>query len=84
MNLIIKNKQIDHSGAQKILDAFREINTVLKVFKFNDMLSDPEITRLIEEREAARNEKKWDIADAIRDRLEAIGISIHDTKARGE
>jgi len=82
VNLHIKNKQIDHPGAQKILDAFREINTVLKVFDFADMSSNPEIARLIKERNAARKEQKWDIADAIRDRLEAMGISIHDTKAR--
>jgi cysteinyl-tRNA synthetase len=84
VNLYIKNKQIDHPGAQKILDAFREMNTVLKVFDFNDMSSNPEIARLIKERDAARKEQKWDVADAIRDQLEAMGISVHDTKAGGE
>jgi cysteinyl-tRNA synthetase len=84
VNLHIKNKQIDQKGAQKILVAFREINTVLKVFEFKDMSSNPEVKRLLKERESARKEKKWGIADSIRDQLEAMGVSIHDTKFKEE
>lgn len=84
VNLHIKNKQIDQAGAHKILEAFREIHTVLKVFNFNDLSSDPEVKRLLKERESARKEKKWEIADAIREKLEAMGFSIHDTKSKGD
>jgi len=84
VNLNIKNKQMDYKGAQKILEAFREIHTVLKVFNFNDLSSDPEVKRLLKERESARKEKKWEIADAIREKLEAMGFSIHDTKSKGD
>ena len=84
INLLIKNKQINQAGAEKVLDVFRETDSVLRIFVFNDMLSDPEIKQLLKERESARKEKKWEIADKIRDQLEAIGISIHDTKLQGD
>jgi len=36
---------------------------------------------LIKEREAARQRKDWAKADEIRDRLDALGICVHDRKA---
>lgn len=39
----------------------------------------PEILELMEERETARKEKKWDISDALRDRIEQLGYEIEDT-----
>jgi cysteinyl-tRNA synthetase len=44
-----------------------------------DGLSDDAIKVLIEQRKIARNEKRWGDADAVRDQLDAVGISIADS-----
>ena len=44
-----------------------------------DGLSDDAIIDLIEQRKIARNEKRWGDADAVRDQLDAVGISIADS-----
>ena len=41
--------------------------------------SDSEITRLIEEREVARQDRTYQLADEIRDQLAAQGVVIEDT-----
>jgi cysteinyl-tRNA synthetase len=38
------------------------------------------VQRLIKERERARLEKNWDLADKLRDQLKARGITIKDQK----
>jgi cysteinyl-tRNA synthetase len=38
------------------------------------------VQRLIKEREQARLEENWDLADRIRDQLSVMGITIKDQK----
>ncbi len=64
----------------KIVDALRNMDSVLGIFDFEDELNDPEVQRLIKERDKARLEKNWNIADNIRDQLKAIGVTIKDRK----
>ncbi|MDE0592187.1 MAG: cysteine--tRNA ligase, partial [Dehalococcoidia bacterium] len=42
-------------------------------------LSDSDVTALVQKRKDARVEKRWGDADAVRDQLDAAGISISDT-----
>jgi cysteinyl-tRNA synthetase len=56
------------------------LDDVLKIFDFEDAADDPDVQRLIKEREQARLEKNWKLADKIRDQLEAMGITIKDQK----
>ncbi len=42
----------------------------------------PEIQQLIDERETARQLKDWQRSDLLRDKLVALGIDLHDKKAR--
>ncbi len=44
-----------------------------------DGLGDDEINALVQQRKDARAEKRWGDADAVRDQLDAAGISIADT-----
>ena len=44
----------------------------------NEGLSDDEINTLVENRKEARADKRWADADAVRDQLDAAGISISD------
>jgi cysteinyl-tRNA synthetase len=80
VNVLILEKRIDAQGAAKILDAFRQIDSVLKIFEFDMAPYDAEIRRLTEEREAARAAKDWDRADRIRETLAAKGVLVRDKK----
>jgi cysteinyl-tRNA synthetase len=77
--LILKNI-IDADSALKIVDAFRNIDKVLRIFDFEDEHVDPEVQRLIKERDKARSEKNWNLADKIRDQLRARGVTVKDRK----
>ncbi|OQX26326.1 MAG: cysteine--tRNA ligase [Desulfobacteraceae bacterium IS3] len=80
INMLALEKKIDPAGAGKIADLFRSIDSVLNLFDFEDEISDPEIQLMINEREKARAEKKWGLADSIREQLAAKGFSVRDGK----
>jgi cysteinyl-tRNA synthetase len=80
INTLILEKQMARADADKIVDAFRSIDAVLKVFNFYDAYAEPEIRRLVEKRERARAEANWGLADQIRDELKSRGIPVQDRK----
>jgi cysteinyl-tRNA synthetase len=80
VNILILENRLDKNDASKILDAFRNLDDVLKIFDFEDAVDDPDVQQLIKEREKARLEKNWKLADKIRDQLKAMGITIKDQK----
>ncbi|MFH1976695.1 MAG: cysteine--tRNA ligase [Pseudomonadota bacterium] len=80
VNVLVVNKKIDADGAAKIIEAFRYIDSVLNFFDFGNCLYDPEVKRLLEEREKAREEKDWSLADSIREKLESMGVKVRDHK----
>ena len=69
------------SFAKEALSRIDELAEVLGIFRDADEeegLGD-DIQALIDERQAARKEKNWARADAIRDQLAAMGITLKDT-----
>ncbi len=90
VNILNREKRIDADGALKVLDAFRDIDSVLKLFDFNYESIDhesighesinPAMKKLIKEREKARQDKNWDLADKIREQLSAMGMTTKDKK----
>ncbi|RLC25072.1 MAG: cysteine--tRNA ligase, partial [Deltaproteobacteria bacterium] len=80
INILILKKMIGKDDASRIIDAFRNIDSVLGIFNFGDEFSNPEILRLIEERNKARAEKNWDLADNIREQLISLGVTVKDQK----
>jgi cysteinyl-tRNA synthetase len=80
VNILILKNIIDSDSALKIVDAFRNIDSVLGIFDFEDELNEPEVQRLIKERDKARLEKNWNLADKIRDQLKAKGVTVKDRK----
>ncbi|MGD8467764.1 MAG: cysteine--tRNA ligase, partial [Desulfobacterales bacterium] len=78
VNTLILKKQLDSNDAAKIVDTFRSIDTVLKVFNFFDAYSDPKVQHLLIKRENARAAANWDLADQIRDELRSLGIPVQD------
>ncbi len=81
INKLTLENRLDPDGASKIIDTFRGIDSVLKIFDFKDDIHDPEVQRLMEQRDQARREKNWDLADQIRDQLTARGITVKDPKS---
>ena len=75
-------KGIDLRGAGLVLELFKEIDSVLKIFKFEPekVFSGKKIEELFKKREQAREKKDWDLADSIRDELNAMGVESHDKK----
>jgi len=80
VNILISEKKIDSDDASKIEDAFRKIDTVLKIFNFQNEYSDLKIEKLVAQREKARLEKNWELADKLRDKLTSLGVSVQDRK----
>jgi cysteinyl-tRNA synthetase len=69
---------MDPEGAAKTIDTFRTIDSVLNIIDFGEAFSDHEVQTLIKERDKARAEKNWDLADQIRTRLRSRGIIVQD------
>jgi len=80
LNILAQENKMDPDSASKVVEAFRSIDAVLKIFRFEDELSDPKVQRLIKEREQARSDKNWALADEIRDQLKALGVVVKDKK----
>ncbi len=80
INKLTLENRLDPEGASKIIEAFRGIDSVLKIFDFKDDVHETDVQHLIEQREQARREKNWDLADRIRDQLSARGITVKDRK----
>jgi cysteinyl-tRNA synthetase len=80
INVLTLENKLDQDGALKVVDGFRNIDAVLKIFNFEDKVYDPEVQRLIITRDKARLEKNWDLADKIRDQLRGLGINVKDRR----
>ncbi|MEE4356296.1 MAG: cysteine--tRNA ligase [Desulfococcaceae bacterium] len=78
INRLLTEKRISREDAEKIIAAFRSIDSVLNVFDFAEHAKDSEIQEMLKAREAARKEKNWKLADKIRDDLISRGVAVHD------
>ncbi len=81
MNPVIASGDVNSSDASAIISKFREFDTILGVLEFKRTRRklSPEIVRLMEERERARQEKRFKDADDMRKRLLEMGIELIDT-----
>jgi len=81
INRLINQNQIDPECGGKLIDCFKDIDKVLKVFNFDkrDQYT-IEIKNLIKQRECAREQKNFELADKIRVQLTTLGVDTHDKK----
>ena len=81
INRLISRNVIDPESARKIIAVFKDVDSVLKIFSFEDnkTYSDT-IRQLIKERDQAREKKEFKRADEIRDNLAGLGVVVHDKK----
>ena len=71
---------MDASGATRVLETFKSIDTVLNIFELGETGRDEALTKLIEKREKARQAGEWQQADDIRRELLLRGIVVQDGK----
>jgi cysteinyl-tRNA synthetase len=55
------------------------LDTVLGIMHFEEETIGIESLQLLNERNAMRKERRWQEADAIREKLAALGIDVYDT-----
>jgi cysteinyl-tRNA synthetase len=81
VNPLLEQGRVGAADRDRILGLFRDVDRIFDVFQVEARPSaDPEILRLIEERERARTDRDYRRADEIRDVLLAQGISLEDTR----
>ena len=78
VNILMLKKHLHPDDASKLVEGFRSVDTVLNLFNFSDDNADPEVKRLLNQRDKARSEKNWDLADKIREELRSLGVIVQD------
>jgi cysteinyl-tRNA synthetase len=78
VNALVLENQLDSQDASKIVDGFRSLDAVLNVLNFFDDYFQPETQQLIRQRDKARAEQNWSLADQLRDELKSRGIFVED------
>ena len=81
INGLISQNKLDPESAKKLLGCFRDMDSVLRIFNFEKLAGYPEnIQNLLKDRELAREKNDFKLADKIREKLSALGVSVHDKK----
>lgn len=78
-NMMLRDKNSSRRLLQAYLKLFDEFGSVLGLTFHTEELLDEDIESLIQEREQARKNKAFDVADRIRDELKDQGIILEDT-----
>jgi cysteinyl-tRNA synthetase len=82
INRLIQENALDPAGAETVLGAFRKLDAVLNIFRFESEpeAEDDRTAALLAEREDARRRGDWAAADRIRDALRETGVVVRDEK----
>ena len=85
INILINQNKIDPKSAVKLIDCFKDIDRVLKVFDFEKKVQySVEVQGFIKQRESAREQKNFELADKIREKLIKLGVNVHDKKVNND
>jgi len=81
LNSLCDQNQVSSKEAKEALALFKQFDQVLGCIPFDQEGEFPEVVmQLLEQRELARKEKKWALADTHRNAILAHGYIIEDTK----
>ncbi|MBI2464344.1 cysteine--tRNA ligase [Candidatus Peregrinibacteria bacterium] len=79
VNTLLAKKKITKSDAKKIMAFLKKMNLLFDSWHFKKTELDPEMEKLIQERDKARTEKQFEKADSLRKLLQEKGIELEDT-----
>ena len=82
INGLLSGSALEPATAGKILRAFEQIDQVLHIFDFSQApaADTGRVQALLRQREEARKEKNWALADQLRQTLQDLGVTVVDTK----
>lgn len=81
INRLINQNRVNPDSAKKIIEVFREIDSVLRILTFEPGSDYPDkIQELIKKRDKARENKEFEKADQLRAELSSLGVTVHDKK----
>lgn len=80
INQLIDQKTFSKQDAEYVLGVLKQINSVLGILSFEkqEQVIPDHIYKLVQERDYARQNKDWALADTIRDQLLEQGFAIED------
>lgn len=79
INRRLQQQKLNYRQAVIAKTFFEDVDSVLFIFKEEEIIIDREIEKLLEERKKARIEKNFTRSDEIRSQLDVLGIVIEDT-----
>lgn len=79
VNKLLSERALSWVDAQRIYRVMMDFDMVLGVLEEGEGEIDEEILQLIEQRDRARRERNWKVADEIRERIRSMGIILEDT-----
>ncbi|MDW7773507.1 MAG: cysteine--tRNA ligase [Desulfobulbaceae bacterium] len=79
LNPVLQTGSLEREQKNIIIGSLRKINCVLGILRLEQCPLAPEIDRMIQEREKARQLKNWSAADDVRDELLKKGITVRDS-----
>jgi cysteinyl-tRNA synthetase len=80
INRVMSTNGLSKIDKKKVGEALQGIDSVLGIMSLEPPQADEGTAALIREREKARKEKNWAIADRIRNQIKEMGIEIIDTR----
>lgn len=80
VNRLVQEERLSRDDAAQLIDAFRKVDQVLKIFDFEPPLPSDDVAALMAARDAARAAKDWETADRLREELRARGMTVKDEK----
>jgi cysteinyl-tRNA synthetase len=78
VNRLLGGGELDGNQAHQALDFMRQANKVLDVIDMQSEQPDEQVTSLVEARNDARRKKDFNKADALREKLQSMGIHLTD------
>lgn len=78
-NAMIGGRTLDQASAKALLDFFTQVHAVLGIVPSRELDIPPMIAMQIEQRERARRDKDFALADKLRKQIEDAGYKIDDT-----
>lgn len=79
INKFIDEGDFSSQDAEKTSALIERFDSVLGILKREEITLDEKVVELIQKRNQARKDKKWEEADRIRKEIEALGIILEDS-----